>query len=110
MDMEARRLVYEAGSAEQAPCGRERDRLAVAAPVSRLADAASTPRGPGRYPAERLHPADDPTVDPPGCPGWWTEHWKPQEWWDDEKIEAALCDFIGDRDEWPTQWEFTIGL
>src|SRR3954453_10480546 len=44
--------------------------------------------------------------DPPGRADWWREHWRPIERWDDDKITAALREFIGDRAEWPTQYEF----
>ena len=45
----------------------------------------------------------------PGNPGWWKEHWRPNDNWCDKRIEAELRAFIGDRDEWPTQTEFRGG-
>jgi hypothetical protein len=42
----------------------------------------------------------------PGYPGWWSEHWRTNERWTDDRIERDLREFIGARDEWPAQSEF----
>jgi hypothetical protein len=46
------------------------------------------------------------SFDPPGWPGWWGEHYRPNERWDEQKIEADLREMLAGRDEWATQSEF----